>query len=305
MNALWAGMDTQKKDGERIAKRIARAGRASRREAERLIESGRVKLNGKTVQTPATLVVARDVILVDDVPLADITESRLWRYHKPVGLVTTERDEKGRKTVFDALPPELGRVLSVGRLDINSEGLLLLTNDGGLKRQLELPATGWLRKYRVRVRGRPDAAQLQPLIDGMVIDGERFQGMQVAIDRQQGANAWLTIALREGKNREIRRALKEVGMEVSRLIRVSYGPFQLLELRAGQVEEIRPKIIREQIGGDFSSVTSPRSAAPKDAADPSKRLTRPARARKGGKPPASGPKKGGRPATRPPKGRRD
>lgn len=301
-------MDSQKNEGERIAKRIARAGRASRREAERLIEAGRVMLNGKTVETPATLVVASDVILVDGVQLAEIKGSRLWRFHKPVGLVTTERDEKGRKTVFDALPPELGRVLSVGRLDINSEGLLLLTNDGALKRQLELPSTGWLRKYRVRVRGRPDAAQLQPLMDGMVIDGERFQGMQVAIDRQQGANAWLTIALREGRNREIRRALKEVGMEVSRLIRVSYGPFQLLELRAGQVEEIKPKVIREQIGGDFSGVTSPRSGTPKGAADPSKPLKRPGRVRKPGATTATRPKPA-KPAARPTgrgaKGRRD
>jgi 23S rRNA pseudouridine2605 synthase len=234
--------------GERIAKRLARAGVASRREAERMIEAGRVKVNGKTLTSPALNVTARDKILVDGKPLAEAEPARMWRYHKPIGLVTTERDEKGRPTVFDRLPPDLPRVVSIGRLDMNSEGLLLLTNDGELKRKLELPSTGWLRKYRVRVHGQPDEAMLAPLIRGMTIEGERFQAMTVTVDRQQGANAWLTVGLREGRNREIRRALEAVGLTVNRLIRISYGPFQLGDLKAGEAEEIRQKILADQVG---------------------------------------------------------
>lgn len=233
---------------ERIAKRMARAGAASRRGAEAMIAEGRVRLNGDLVETPATLVSAADRIEIDGNLLAEAEPMRLWRYHKPAGLVTTTRDEKGRKTVFDSLPAGLPRVLSIGRLDLASEGLLLLTNDGGLKRRLELPATGWIRKYRVRFRGRPDEASLEPLRKGIEIDGERFMGMEVRIDRQQGANAWATIGLREGKNREVRRALEALGYKVSRLIRVSYGPFQLLELAAGEVEEVRPRVLRDQLG---------------------------------------------------------
>ncbi|MFS4437315.1 pseudouridine synthase [Paracoccaceae bacterium GXU_MW_L88] len=239
---------TKETDQERIAKRLARAGVASRREAERMIEAGRVTVNGKTIDSPALNVGPKDEITVDEQPLKAPEPIRMWRYHKPSGLVTSERDEKGRETVFDKMPPEMPRVMSVGRLDLNSEGLLLLTNDGELKRRLELPATGWVRKYRVRIKGNPEDADLAPLRKGVTIDGERFQGMSVSLDRVQGANAWLTIGLREGKNREIRRAMEAVGFEVNRLIRVSYGPFQLGDLARGAVEEIRPKVLRDQLG---------------------------------------------------------
>jgi len=241
-------MTEDKPEGERIAKRLARAGVASRREAERMIEAGRVKLNGKVLTSPAVNVTLRDKVLVDGKPLADPEQARLWRYHKPSGLVTTARDEQGRPTVFERLPPELPRVVSIGRLDLNSEGLLLLTNDGELKRRLELPSTGWMRKYRVRVHGSPTAETLAPLGRGITIDGERFQPMTVTMDRQQGANAWLTVGLREGRNREIRRALESVGLTVNRLIRISYGPFQLGDLAPGAVEEVRPRVLADQLG---------------------------------------------------------
>ena len=238
-------------DGDRLAKVIARAGLASRRDAEQMIADLRVMVNGRTISTPAHNVTAKDKITVDGKPLPQADATRLWLYHKPAGLVTTERDEKDRETVFDALREQLGRVLSVGRLDLTSEGLLLLTNDGELKRRLELPETGWLRRYRVRVNGKPDEAALQRLRDGIEVDGEQFQGMQVTFDRQQGANAWLTVGLREGRNREIRRAAEVVGLYVNRLIRVSYGPFQLGTLAPGEVEEIKPKVLRDQLGNLF------------------------------------------------------
>lgn len=235
-------------NGERIAKRLARAGVASRREAERMIEAGRVRVNGRVIDSPALNVTEADLVEVDGAKLAAPAAPRLWRYHKPAGLVTSARDEQGRATVFDKLPAELGRVVSVGRLDMNSEGLLLLTNDGELKRKMELPSTGWLRRYRVRAHGRPDEAMLAPLRKGLSLEGERFQPMKVDIERQQGANVWLIIGLREGKNREIRRALEAVGLKVNRLIRVSYGPFQLGDLAPGGVEEVKPKVIRDQLG---------------------------------------------------------
>ncbi len=236
--------------GDRIAKVLARAGVASRREAERMIEVGRVTVNGKAISSPALNVTSKDKITVDGRPVSEPEPSRLWLYHKPPGLVTTARDEKGRKTIFDDLPEDMPRVMSVGRLDLNSEGLLLLTNDGGIKRKLELPSTGWLRKYRVRVNGRPKDEDFAPLRKGLVIDGERFQPMTVTLDRQQGANAWLTIGLREGKNREIRRAIEDIGYVVNRLLRVSYGPFQLGDLKSGEVEEIRRRVMRDQLGLD-------------------------------------------------------
>jgi 23S rRNA pseudouridine2605 synthase len=245
-------------DAERIAKRLARAGVASRREAERMIEAGRVKVNGKKIDSPALNVVGEDKIEVDGEVLAEAERTRLWRYYKPTGLVTSNKDEQGRKTVFDMLPTDLPRVVSVGRLDLNSEGLLLLTNDGELKRKLELPTTGWLRRYRVRAHGRPNEKMLAPLKRGITVDGERFKPMQVEIERQQGANVWLTIGLREGKNREIRRALESLGMTVSRLIRLSYGPFQLGDMKEGAVEEIKGKILRDQLGGLLPGASAPK-----------------------------------------------
>lgn len=257
--------------GERIAKVLARAGVASRRAAEALIAEGRVAVNGKVIDSPALNVTPRDKVLVDGKPLAAKEPVRLWLYHKPLGLVTSERDEKGRETVFDALPEGMPRVVSVGRLDLNSEGLLLLTNDGDLKRRLELPSTGWLRKYRVRVNGRPDDAQLAPLRQGLVIEGEKFQAMMVTLDRQQGANAWLSVGIREGKNREIRRAMEAVGLTVNRLIRTAYGPFQLGDLAPGAVEEIRARVLRDQLGLSDDALEGPRSEAP---GTPKPRLTR-------------------------------
>ena len=241
-------MTNETPKGDRIAKVIARAGLASRREAERMIAAGLVTVNGKRIDSPALNVTPRDKITVDGKPVGAPEPPRIWRYHKPKGLVTTTRDEKGRDTVFDALPDTLPRVMSIGRLDLNSEGLLLLTNDGGVKRRLELPATGWLRKYRIRVNGTPSDETLQPLRDGITVDGDNFQPMTVTLDRQQGANAWLTVALREGRNREVRRAMQAVGLTVNRLIRVSYGPFLLRDLKPGEVEEIKQRVVRDQLG---------------------------------------------------------
>lgn len=236
----------------RIAKYLARAGVASRREVERMIGAGRITLNGKVLDTPAIKVSDKDKIVVDGKAPPTKEPTRLWRYYKPIGLVTTERDEKGRATIFQNLPTGMPRVMSVGRLDINSEGMLLLTNDGALKRTLELPSTGWLRKYRVRVNGRVDEARIAPLTKGITIDGERFQPMDVSLDRQQGANAWLTVGLREGKYREIRRAMETVDLKVNRLIRLSYGPFRLEGMEPGQTEEVRAKTMRDQLGSMIS-----------------------------------------------------
>jgi 23S rRNA pseudouridine2605 synthase len=215
-----------------------------------MIELGQVTVNGKVITSPALNVTAKDRITVAGQPLGEPDPPRLWLYYKPEGLVTSAADEKGRETVFDRLPPDMPRVMSVGRLDLNSEGLLLLTNDGELKRRLELPSTGWLRKYRVRVKGNPVDPDLDPLRKGITVEGERFQPMTVTLDRVQGANAWLTVGLREGKNREIRRAMTAIGLTVNRLIRVSYGPFRLGEMQPGAVEEVRAKVLREQIGLD-------------------------------------------------------
>ena len=234
--------------GDRIAKVLARAGIASRRTAETMIAEGRVAVNGEALTSPARNVMPGDRITVDGRPLAAAEAPRLWLYHKPAGLVTTTSDELGRPTVFDALPADLPRVLSIGRLDLNSEGLLLLTNDGGIKRRLELPATGWVRKYRVRIKGVPQDSAFDPLRRGITVDGDRFQPMAVTIDRQQGANAWLTLGLREGRNREIRRAMEYLGFTVNRLIRISYGPFQLGDLAPGAVEEVKARVLRDQLG---------------------------------------------------------
>jgi len=243
----WGMTDTPP-SGDRIAKVLSRAGIASRREAERMIEAGRVSVNGKLIDSPALNVTPNDRIVVDGKTVGEPDAARLWLYHKPAGLVTTERDEKDRPTVFDSLPENLPRVMSVGRLDLNSEGLLLLTNDGEMKRKLELPSTGWLRRYRVRINGSVSEATLDRLRAGIEVEGIRYQPMVVTFDRQQGANAWLTVSIREGKNREIRRAMQEVGVAVNRLIRVSYGPFQLGNLKQGEVEELKQRVVRDQLG---------------------------------------------------------
>jgi 23S rRNA pseudouridine2605 synthase len=236
----------------RVAKAIARAGLCSRREAERWISNGRICVNGKLLTTPAFEVGPDDKVTVDGRPLPQAEPIGLWRYHKPKGLVTTHKDPQGRPTVFGALPPELPRVVSVGRLDFNSEGLLLLTNDGALARHMELPATGWLRRYRVRARGRVSPEQLEALKDGVEIDGVRYGPVEATLDSTQGANMWLTIGLREGKNREVRRILASLGLEVNRLIRVSYGPFQLLDLKPGMVEAVKRRVLADQLGAKLA-----------------------------------------------------
>jgi 23S rRNA pseudouridine2605 synthase len=245
--------------GERIAKVLARAGLCSRRDAERWITAGRISVNGETLTSAARNVEASDVIIVDGKPLPQKEKSRLWRYHKPPGLVTTHKDEKGRTTVFDALKSELPRVVSIGRLDLNSEGLLLLTNDGSLARELEHPSRGWVRRYRVRVHGKPDPAVLESLKSGITIDGVRYGPIIASLERAQGAaNAWLVMSLTEGKNREVRKVLAHLNLAVTRLIRVSYGPYQLGSLERGEVEEISGKVIAEQLGRKPSTKQLPK-----------------------------------------------
>ncbi len=236
----------------RIAKAMARAGLCSRREAERWIGEGRVTVNGKLLTTPAFEVGPRDKIEVDGDPLPEAEGVRLWRYHKPRGLVTTHFDPEGRPTVFENLPDDLPRVISVGRLDYNTEGLLLLTNDGALARYMELPSTGWLRRYRVRARGRITQADLEKLKDGITIEGIAYGPVEATVDSQQGSNVWLTVGLREGKNREIRKIMGQLGLEVGRLIRVSFGPFQLLDLPPGEVDRVRRRTLRDQLGLSIS-----------------------------------------------------
>lgn len=239
------------RDGERIAKALARAGVASRRDCERLIEAGRVTLNGVRVATPATLVSADDALAVDGRPVASTAQTRLWRYHKPAGLVTTARDPQGRPTVFGALPEGLPRLVSVGRLDLNTEGLLLLTNDGGLARYLEHPAQGFSRTYRVRAHGRTDTRTLARLGQGIAVDGVNYRPVRAALDSVQGGNCWLTLTLTEGKNREIKNLLASLGLEVTRLIRVGYGPFQLGTLGRGAVVESPARLLPVQLPNYF------------------------------------------------------
>ncbi len=251
------------REPERIAKVMARAGVASRRDSEAMIEEGRVSVNGTVIESPALDVRPDDVILVDGEPLPARERTRLWLYHKPRGLVTTNHDPEGRPTVFEALPEELPRVLSIGRLDINTEGLLLLTNDGGLARMLELPETGWLRRYRVRAFGSVTQDRLDTLSQGVTIDGVAYGPVIARFEREQGSNTWLTVDLREGKNREVKTVLEHLGLAVNRLIRVSFGPFQLGELEEGEVEEIRSRVLRDQLGEELMAKAGTDFEAPR------------------------------------------
>ncbi len=274
--------------GERIAKTIARAGLGSRREAEAWIAAGRVAVNGTVIDTPAVNVTRADRVTVDGKALPERERTRLWLFHKPRGLVTTNHDPDGRPTIFGALPPELPRVMTVGRLDINTEGLLLLTNDGGLARVLELPSTGWLRKYRVRAHGEVKEADLQRLREGMAVDGILYGPIEASLDQASGHNAWLTLGLREGKNREIKNVLGALGLEVSRLIRVSFGPFQLGGLARGAVEEVRTRMLKDQLGPRLAEAAGADFSGPAILPPPpAPRTVRPA--------PTAGPARGGRP----------
>jgi 23S rRNA pseudouridine2605 synthase len=271
---------------ERIAKVIARAGLASRREAERWVAAGRVSVNGKVIGSPAVNVGARDKVSVDGRALPVRERTRLFLFHKPRGLLTSHGDPRGRRTVFDNMPSHLPRLISVGRLDLNTEGLLLLTNDGNLARMLELPAVGWLRRYRVRAHGRITEERLEALRGGITIDGIRYGSIEASADRIQGANVWLTFAMREGKNREVKNVLGHLGLAVNRLIRVSFGPFTLGDLAPGDIEEVRTRTLREQLGGriaalakaDFSGPRAQRQ--PDDVGEPE--LARREKRRRGG-----------------------
>jgi 23S rRNA pseudouridine2605 synthase len=236
--------------GDRIAKFLSRAGVASRRDAEKMLAEGVIRLNGKAVTHPATFVSPGDIVQVNGRVVDPPDRTRMWRYHKPEGLVTTHRDPEGRPTVFDKLRQQLPRVISVGRLDITSEGLLLLTNDGALARRLELPSTGWIRRYRVRVFGIPDPAALASLARGTTVEGVRYGPIEAAVDARKGDNTWLSVSLREGRNREIRRIMAHLGLSVSRLIRVAYGPFQLGNLERGEIDEVPPRVLRQQLPAD-------------------------------------------------------
>jgi 23S rRNA pseudouridine2605 synthase len=244
----------EKKSGERIAKVVSRAGLASRRDAEEWIVQGRVTVNGRVINSPALDVTGNDVVTVDGKPLPPRERTRLFLYHKPRGLMTTHADPEGRPTVFDNLPEGLPRLISIGRLDFNTEGLLLLTNDGGLARALELPETGWLRRYRVRAHGEVTQAQLDQLKRGVEVDGVKYGPIEATLERDQGANVWLVFAIREGKNREVRNVMEHLGLEVNRLIRISYGPFQLAELAEGEVEEVKTRVLREQLGEKIATL---------------------------------------------------
>lgn len=253
--------------GERIAKVMARAGLCSRRDAERWIAEGRVQVNGETLTSPACVVTDKDAVVVDGKPLPKALDSRLWRYHKAVGLVTTHKDPEGRPTVFDRLPKELGRVISIGRLDLNSEGLLLLTNDGELARKLEHPSSKLLRRYRVRVHGRVDPAKIAVLASGVTVEGVVYEPIHAVLDSQSGANAWLTVDIREGKNREVRKVMDHVGLTVNRLLRIAYGPIELGDLKRGEIAEVPGNVVRKMLA-DRKPQTDPKphKTRPRDKA---------------------------------------
>lgn len=240
-------------EGERIAKVLARAGVCSRRHAERLIADGRVAVDGEILTSPAVNVTRRNAITVDGEPVKAAEETRVWRYHKPPGAVTTSRDPQGRPTVFDRIPPELGRVVAVGRLDLNSEGLLLLTNDGELARHLELPKNAWQRRYRVRVQGSIDDRKLASVAKGVEIDGVRYEGVKIKLERgDEGSHHWLSVTLREGKNREVRNIMTHLGLQISRLVRVEYGPFKIGRLPRGGIEEVPQDVLKKSLGQFYS-----------------------------------------------------
>jgi 23S rRNA pseudouridine2605 synthase len=255
-------MAQNQNEGERIAKVMARAGLCSRREAEAWIAAGRVSVNGAAISSPALNVTRSDRIMVDGKPLPGVERTRLFLYHKPRGLVTTSADPQGRPTIFGALPKDLPRLISVGRLDLSTEGLLLLTNDGGLARALELPATAWLRRYRVRAHGKVTQAELDALREGVTVDGVRYGPIEATLDREQPSNVWITFAIREGKNREVRNVLRHLGLHVARLIRVSFGPFQLGELAEGEVAEVPTRILRDQLGEKLAKAAGVDFSAP-------------------------------------------
>ncbi len=268
------------KDAERVARALARAGVASRREAERLIEAGRIALNGQVLTSPAVNVGPDDVLTLDGRPVAEREPARLWRYHKPEGLITTHKDPKGRPTVFERLPPGLPRVISIGRLDLGSEGLLLLTNDGALARQLELPSTGLVRRYRARAFGRTSQAALDKLKDGLVVEGVAYGPIQARLERGSGANIWITLELAEGKNREVRRVLESIGLKVNRLIRTAYGPFELGALAPGAADEVPARQVRALMKGD--AVLQPPPPSRDGRGGPPQSGLRPASSPKGG-----------------------
>ncbi len=245
---------------QRIAKRLSRAGVCSRREAERWIADGRITVDGKKVIKPGTTVTAASVIRVDGKAVASPQATRVWRYHKPPGLLCTNKDPEGRNTIYERLPESLPRVMSVGRLDFDSEGLLLLTNDGGLARQLELPETGWIRRYRVRMFGTPNEKDIADLQRGLVVEGRKYGAIDAVVDSRKGANAWLTVSLREGKNRELRIVFEHLGYKVNRLIRTAYGPFQLGKLDRGGVEEVPKRVLKDQIGSGLFHADHSRQA---------------------------------------------